>query len=146
MLIITILYILTAIYINKGIPESISATSYILKPYLFTIYCFIISMLLLPIWLQESSDNTAFLAFLGCGGMLFAGITPYFFKDELEGKIHYTAGLISFISYVVWMILSGNIVPLLIGLGITIIPIIFDKKNFVFYTEIISLITLILNL
>lgn len=146
LLLIAIIYNLFAIYYNKGIPESISSTSYILKPYLFTIYCLVTSILLLPTWLQESSDNTAFLAFIGCGGMLFAGVTPLFFKDKLEGKIHYSAGIISFISYLAWMIASGNIIPLLVGLGITWILILIDKKNYIFYTEIISLITLIICL
>lgn len=146
LILITILYNLLVIYTNKSIPESISASSYILKPYLFTIYCFVISILLLPIWLQESSNNTTFLAFIGCGGILFAGVTPFFFKDRLEGIIHYISGITSFICYTIWMIFSGNIIPLLIGLGITQILILVDRKNYIFYTEIISLITLIICL
>lgn len=143
-LLLTIIYNLLAIIANKGIPESISATSYILKPWLFTAYCLLTAGVLMPQWLEASSDSLCFLVFISCGGMVAAGVTPYFFKDKFEGRIHYIAGIVSFISYLVWMICSGS--TLIYSLLAIILLILLDKRNYVYYTEIVSLITLALIL
>lgn len=56
LLILTVIYNIYAIYLNKGIPESISDTAYIFgkKRYYFSIYCVLLVAGLLPIWLGVS--------------------------------------------------------------------------------------------
>ena len=104
LLLITLVYNITASIINKGIPESISATSYIYnnkykKYYLFTFYCLLIGVGLLPIWISLSIEAIQCLAFISCVGIMFAGVTP-FFNEAHHKAIHYTAGIMAACSYV----------------------------------------------
>ena len=150
LIIITIAYNVYAIVLNHGIPESISSTSYIFlecnkKYYLFNIYCVLIAIILLPIWLNISIDEWRFLVFLSCGGIIFAGMTP-FFREDFHKPIHYGAGILAVVAYVLWMILSGYTKWLMWEAIITAIPIIFNYKNFVYYTEVFGILTLIILL
>lgn len=145
--IITIIYNTYIIIKNKNVPESISETSYIFhrlngKYYLFTCYCFLVTIILLPIWLNFSNEDYQFLVFLSCSGILFAGITA-FFKEDFQKTIHYTSGIIAVITYIIWLILSGFINLLIIEILLVLILIILNRKNYVYYTEIVGLIGLI---
>ena len=149
LLILTICYNSYTIYLNKGVPESISNTAYILnkRRYLFSLYCFLLVCGLLPVWLGVSIVTYRFLVFISCMGILFAGVTPFFKENNtLDKPIHYTAGIIAVIAYLIWMILSGYYVALIIEGIISLILVLIDYKNFVYYIEIIGLITLLLIL
>lgn len=146
----SIVYNIYAIVVNKGIPESISSTSYVFhengkKYYYFSIYCILTAFSLLPIWLNISNEKYEFLAFISCSGIMFAGVTP-FFKEDFNKQIHYTAGILAVVSYLIWMILSGYYVWLIVEGVITLILILIDYKNFVYYIETIGLFTLLILL
>lgn len=147
---LTFIYNGYIIYKIKDIPESISQTSYIYgelngKNYLFTCFCLIVVIILFPIWITFSEENFRAFVFLSCLGILFAGATP-FFKESFQKPIHYISGLIVVVMYVIWLILSGYIVLLFAEIILTLICILFDKKNYVFYIEIIGLNGLIILL
>lgn len=144
LLLIILLYTTYSIIKNKGIPESISATSYTVSSDLFTAFCILTGFLLLPTWLQASNDNLAFLPFISCAGIIFAGVTPLF-REGIQKPIHYISGVVSMICYLIWMLL-GNLSYLLPSLIIIGVLISIDRKNYVFYSEIISLITLTIYL
>lgn len=150
LIIITVAYNTYAIIINKGIPESLSSTSYVFlennkKYYYFSIYCILTAAILLPIWLNASIEEWKFLVFLTCYEIIFAGVTP-FFREDFHKSIHYTAGILAVITYILWMILSGYTKFLMWEGIITLIPIIFNYKNFVYYIEVFGLLTLLILL
>ena len=99
-LIIFILYNAFFIWLNKGVPESISETSYISKnkfgvTWPFTAICFISAVCIFPLWITVTPEFYQFVVFLSCSGMIFAGCSPLF-KEKFEGTIHYTSGMVAF--------------------------------------------------
>lgn len=104
-------YLTYAISVIKDIPWSISDTYYQLgkraRPkWLFQLAMIVPAMVLLPAWLDASTENTQFLAFLSCAGLMFVGSAPCF-KLEVEGKVHYVATTICGLSAVSWMVVTG---------------------------------------
>lgn len=156
-LIITLIYgVLSFIKNNKEIPESISATSYIWEHYCkhngtlhkanyFSLYCFIIVILLFLPWLLSTIEMWQFLVFLACVGILAAGTTP-FFKEKYQSYIHYGGGILAMICFLLWMILMKFYISLLIFGSLYILTLIFNRKNFVFWAELLGLLTLIITL
>ena len=121
-----------------GIPSSLSDTYYQLekhgrKKWLFQIPMILTAFLLLPAWLECSSENIQFLAFLSCGGLLFVGAAPCF-KLELDGKVHYASASVCGLSAVLWVILSGMWYIPLITFTIAVYLMI-KYKNWMFWIE-----------
>ena len=121
-----------------GIPWSISDTYYQLEKHgrnkwLFQIAMILPSFLLLPAWLECSSENIQFLAFLSCGGLIFVGAAPCF-KLELDGKVHYTGTVVSGLSAILWIIFSGMWYIPLITFAVAVYLII-KYKNWMFWVE-----------
>ena len=90
-----------------GIPRSLSDTFYLLgkRGWLFQCVLGVFGGLLMPVWLDVSSDNSEFLAFLACSGLLFVAAAPCF-KVELEGKVHYTAAVACCVAAFAWQIVE----------------------------------------
>ena len=109
-LILLTIYIMYAVRMC-GVPWSLSDTYYQLKKrnrpaWLFQMAMIIPAMLLMPVWLECSSGNLQFLAFLSCGGLMFVGSAPLF-KGEFQSKVHYTGTAISGLAAILWLCLSG---------------------------------------
>ena len=69
------MYIMYAVRVC-GVPWSLSDTYYQLKKrnrpaWLFQIAMIVPAMLLMPVWIECSSENLQCLAFLACGGLMF---------------------------------------------------------------------------
>lgn len=131
---------------NKELPESISETSYISKNRYnttlpFSILCFICAIGIFPLWVSISPENWQFLTFLSCGGMIFAGCTPLF-KEEFESTIHYTSGIIAFISGLIWLCVTHNWLSISIICMLGTIFTLLKRKNYVFIFEIIGYLTI----
>nr|DAN21448.1 MAG TPA_asm: hypothetical protein [Bacteriophage sp.] len=110
-LLLLVAYMAYSLRVIKVIPWSVSDTYYQLekrgrKKWLFQLAMIAPAMLLLPAWLECSSANIQFLAFLSCGGLVFVGAAPCF-KLKPEGRIHYAATVICGVSSVLWSCLSG---------------------------------------
>lgn len=103
-------YILYAVG-TCGVPWSLSDTYYRLEKrgrpaWLFQLAMVVPAMLLVPVWLECSSEGIRFLAFLGCGGVMFVGTAPLF-KEEFQGRVHYAGTAISGTAAILWLCLSG---------------------------------------
>lgn len=86
------MYIMYAVRVC-GVPWSLSDTYYQLKKrnrpaWLFQAAMAVPAMLLMPVWIECSSENLQCLAFLACGGLMFVGTAPLF-KEEFQSKVHY---------------------------------------------------------
>ena len=94
-----------------GVPWSLSDTYYQLNKrgrpaWLFQVAMIAPAMLLMPVWLECSAGNLQFLAFLSCGGLMFVGTAPLF-KEEFQGRVHYTGTVIAGLATILWVCLSG---------------------------------------
>lgn len=108
-LIVLTIYIMYAVRMC-GVPWSLSDTYYQLKKrgrpaWLFQMAMIIPAMLLVPVWIDRSTDDLQFLAFLSCGGLMFVGTAPLF-KEEFQSKVHYTGTAISGLAAILWLCLS----------------------------------------
>lgn len=109
-LILLTIYIMYAVSVC-GVPWSLSDTYYQLKKrgrpaWLFQAAMIVPAMLLVPVWIDRSSEGLQFLAFLSCGGLMFVGAAPLF-MEEFQSKVHYTGTAISGLAAVLWLCLSG---------------------------------------
>lgn len=98
------------ISINSGIPYSISETYYrINHKKWFTFVMLFTAITLLPVALENSSDNSQFLIFLSVAGMGIIGLSPNFIHGEKSERIaHYVGSgmLLLFSQCWVWCNLS----------------------------------------
>lgn len=117
MALIQISFILFIVYVVAmilmfGIPASISDTYYLLERkrrglgWLFTAFCWGVSLTLLPAWLDMTPAGYQFTAFLACAGLMFVGAAPQF-KLSLTGPVHYVSAAVCCASAILWCILSG---------------------------------------
>lgn len=146
--IIFIVYNIFAIKQNNWkIPESLSETSYIweqtckhnhlCQAYWFSFLCWFIALSLFFPWLSITSENIQFIPFLGLTGLILCGCTP-FFKTSAQAYVHYTSGIIAILCWALWVIIAGYIELLIIFVSLYLITIICDRKNFVYWAEILS--------
>lgn len=131
-----------------GVPESLSITTYLTEKYywIFPTICVLFTFTILPVWLNILPGVLDGLKFLACLGILFVGATP-FFQNVFDGKIHYTAAIISTAAFMIWMLCSGFHWWIAGGLVLFILSLfIWGKKNVVYYGEVILWIMLLIVL
>lgn len=154
-LIIITLYVVIMIYKNKGIPNSISATYYILQhKYWFCFTMISVGIILLIALLDTVSSNIQFLVFLACSGIIFVGAAPNF-KEQLEKKVHEIGAIICISGSQILIILTQPIILLLwvpwiiyilLKLKINNLRDSFLETKPLFWIEIISFTTIFLLL
>ena len=139
-LIITILYNGFIIIKYKRIPESLSETSYMLsdKRYLFTIYCLLVSFLIMPEMLELTPEQYQFLPFIFCAGLMFAGASPLF-KTGMDRYVHYISAYTAFIAFIFYIILCLPITYIISYIILMIILCLWKYKCYVYFGEMIAL-------
>lgn len=136
-----VVYLIYAIIKSKGIPDSISATAYAIKhKKTFTAAMMGVSALMLPELLDNSADNTKFLAFLSVIGLMMVGLTPDYRTKE-QGKLHYIGAFLAAAGSQLMLALNDPIA--LLGWGFYPILLLLQKgKNYAFWAEIICLLNI----
>ena len=130
-----------------GIPRSLSDTFYLLgdRGWLFQVVLGLFGVLLMPIWIDLSSANTEFLAFLACAGLLFVAAAPCF-KIDIEGKVHYTSAVICCIAAFAWQMMEMcwllPIGSLALALGATMIT----KGKLFWWVEMAILVSSVISI
>ena len=124
-----------------GVPESISETYYILerrrkgRGLIFTIWCWIVALLLLPYWLEISSENTQFLAFFAALGLCFVGAAPRFRSYGMERTTHFIGAVMSGACSLMLLLWAGAGIYPLATLSAFAIPIFINRENWLFWLE-----------
>lgn len=129
-----------------GIPKSISDTYYLLgkQGWLFQLALAATAFCVVPSLIDASTENTKFLAFLGCAGLLFVSAAPLF-KLELEGKVHFTSAYICCGSLVLWQVFNTSWIIPLSCFALVAIPMIKDKK-YMWWLEIATIVSAYVSL
>ena len=104
-IIVAIGYLCYSAWVAGGIPESMSATYYLLgkRGWLFQLAMSIVSLCLLPVWMDASSERNEHLVFLACSGLMFVAVAPAF-RLKLEGAVHYSAAVVCCFCAILWSI------------------------------------------
>lgn len=145
--IINIIYNLFIFIKYKTIPVSLSETSYLLedKRYWFTLYCVVSTFLIIPCLLNVVPETLAFLPFLMCSGLMFSGLSPLF-KQGLDKTIHYTASIVAFISFLIFLILEMGWLITVIFAILLLIFVLWKPKCYVYFAEMLSFLFIIIYL
>lgn len=143
--IINVIYNGFIIFRYKKIPISLSETAYLLggpemgnKKYFFTLYCTIIAVCILPYLLTILPENILFLGFLMCAGLIFAGMSPMF-REGLDKKVHYVSAIISFLSFIILLIINASWYSILLYALLLILLIMWKKECYIYFAEILIL-------
>ena len=110
--------------VTVGITPTLSETFYKVKQkWAFTVALDLTAFSLLPVWLEHSTENYQFLAFLACAALCFIGTSPAF-KQGMDRKIHITSLVICILALMAWCILAKlwliPIIALAIGIPLAI--------------------------
>ena len=113
-----------------GISRSISDTYYLLgkKGWLFQLALAATAFTAMPMLIDNSSENTRFLAFIACAGLTFVSCAPMF-KLELEGKVHYISAYTCCICLVLWQVFNTSWLVPFVCFMLVIMPIKKDGKK-----------------
>ena len=92
-IIILLVYTLILIKIGGSIPPSLSASVFNIptnKRWIWTVVLFAVCFLCVPTYIEKTSENTQFLAFLAIAGLAFVGAAPLvkFKDDEMQVRVH----------------------------------------------------------
>lgn len=77
--VLVVLFVVATIYHTRSIPDSVSAMVYALPTagrYLWTVWIWAVSMLLMPALMEKLGSYWQFLGFLWCASMAFCGALP----------------------------------------------------------------------
>ena len=84
---------------RREMPQSISATVYDLSKkskWIFTAVMFAVAFMIVPQMIERASEETRFLAFLTCVGILGVGADPLCHKEK--HPIHYASAILTGVS------------------------------------------------
>ena len=134
---------LTGIILYRGIPDSISDSYYVigedkLLSSLFTWFCWIVSITLLPYWIDSGGG---FLSFLACGALGFVGTAPMFKSRERD--IHFGSAIVCFSSAYLWLLLNDLT---LFFVSLAVLGLFSFAKKRVFWWEVTAFTTIYLSL
>ena len=98
-IIILLVYTLVMIKIGGSIPPSLSASVFNLptnKRWIWTVVLFAVCFLCVPTYIEKTSENTQFLAFLAIAGLAFVGAAPLikFSDDKMQFRVHEVGAIV----------------------------------------------------
>jgi hypothetical protein len=120
---------LAFVVVKFGIPPSISESYYLLgkKGWLFQIALMVTAFCVVPSLVDASSENTRFLAFLACAGLLFVAGAPLF-KLRFDGKVHFISAALCCGGLVLWQVVNTSWVIPALSFGFACYPMLKGKK------------------
>ena len=98
-IIILLVYTIIMIKIGGSIPSSLSASVFNIptnKRWIWTIVLFAVCFLCIPTYIEKTSENTQFLAFLAIVGLAFVGAAPLvkFSDDKMQFRVHKVSAIV----------------------------------------------------
>lgn len=98
-IIILLIYTLVMIKIGGSIPPSLSASVFnipINKRWIWTAIILAVCFLCVPTYIEKTSENAQFLAFLAIAGLAFVGAAPLvkFSNDKMQFRVHEVGAII----------------------------------------------------
>ena len=134
---------LTGIVLYRGIPDSISDSYYVigedrLLSSLFTWFCWIVAITLLPYWLDNGGG---FLSFVACGTLGFVGTAPLFKSHQRD--IHFGSAIVCFASAYLWLLLNDMTLAVI---SVSVLGLFAFAKKRMFWWEVTAFATIYLSL
>ena len=133
---------LMGIILYRGIPDSISDSYYVigedrLLSSLFTWFCWLTAITLLPYWLDNGGG---FLSFIACGALGFVGTAPQFKSHQRD--IHFGSAIVCFISAYLWLFLNDLTLAVI---SVALLGLFAFAKKRTFWWEVTAFATIYLS-
>lgn len=98
-ILILLIYTITLIKIGCQVPPSLSTSVFNLptnKRWIWTVVLFAVCFLCVPTYIEKTSENTQFLAFLAIAGLAFVGAAPLvkFSDDKMQFRVHEVGAIV----------------------------------------------------
>ena len=124
-------------------PASISDSYYVLGDNtllssLFTWFCWIVAITLLPYWLDNGGG---FLSFVACGALGFVGTAPLFKSHQRD--IHFGSAIVCFASAYLWLLLNDLTLAVI---SFALLGLFAFAKKRMFWWEVTAFATIYLSL
>lgn len=134
---------LTGIILYRGIPDSISDSYYVigedrLLSSLFTWFCWIVAMFLLPYWMDHDGG---ILAFIACTGLGFVGAAPLF--KSHQKTIHFTSAAVCFSSAYAWLLINSTTI---FFISLAVLSALYFVKKRTFWWEVTAFVSIYTSL
>ena len=134
---------LSAIMLRYGVPASISESYYVLGESklissLFTWFCWLTAITLLPYWLDNGGG---FLSFVACGALGFVGTAPLFKSHQRD--IHFGSAIVCFASAYLWLLLNDMALAVI---SVALLGLFAFAKKRMFWWEVTAFATIYLSL
>ena len=134
---------LSAIMLRYGVPASISDSYYVLGDNtllssLFTWFCWLTAITLLPYWLDNGGG---FLSFVACGALGFVGTAPLFRSHQRD--IHFGSAIVCFASAYLWLFLNDLTLAVI---SVAVLGLFAFAKKRMFWWEVTAFATIYLSL
>ncbi len=134
---------LSAIMLRYGVPASISDSYYVLGDNtllssLFTWFCWLTAITLLPYWLDNGGG---FLSFVACGALGFVGTAPLFKSHQRD--IHFGSAIVCFASAYLWLFLNDLTLAVI---SVAVLGLFAFAKKRMFWWEVTAFATIYLSL
>lgn len=132
-------YIFTSILLF-GVPISLSQTYYLFERRkkglgaMFTSFMWMTGFPLLIIWIDVLQNDWDFLPFVAVASLMFVG-TATAYRVTMTREVHLLSALLSALSSVLWSVLYGSIGHLIVIILLTLIIVMYNNKNRVFWLE-----------
>ena len=136
------LYVGAMVYTGRKIPESISQTVFLLPrkgQWVFTIVMWMVGFMLMPVLMENVSEQTQFIAFLMIGGVCFVGAAPLVLKEK--NTIHYVCAAVAGIASQLLVALNHPLLLLswFLYIGYTLVAK--DVSKNLFWVEVSCMLT-----
>ena len=141
-MVIIALYTGAMILHTKEIPDSISATSYVLPSagkWVFSAVMGLVGILLAPVLIELSTENTQFLAFLAIAGVFGVGGTPLLVHEK--NTIHNICAIVAGLASQVLVYLNSPRLMLLWFLYVGYTLAAKDGRKNLFWVEVACMLT-----
>lgn len=93
---------------GRCVPVSLSDSYYKLGRYgwMFQLMLSATAVTLFPVWVSSSGPDHEWMVFLSCASLLFVASAPCF-RQDLQGKIHYSSAVACCICSLLWQVSEG---------------------------------------
>ena len=132
-------YIFTSILLF-GVPRSLSQTYYLFERRkkglgaMFTLFMWMTGFPLLIAWIDVLQNDWDFLPFVAVASLMFVG-TATAYRVPMTREVHLLSALLSALSSVLWSVIYGSVGHLIIIILLTLIIVMYNNRNRVFWLE-----------
>jgi hypothetical protein len=147
-------YLAVEVAMAGGIPDSISDSFYLFERqkkglgYLFTLWAWTVALMFMILGFEYGNGvfHKNLFVFLSGAGLALTGAAPLF-KEQHYRKVHFAGAIVAIVFSTLFALTSPVwIIPVILLPTTVFIPAVSRRISYIYYTEVITLITICVTL